>query len=66
MKEPERQKWPSDQPQGFSKTDAKAFVRRDSENGPFVLILQSYSQISIGKHNDWNLVERIKPLKTAK
>ena len=30
-----------------------------SENGPLVLILQSYSQISIAKHIDWNLVELI-------
>ena len=30
-----------------------------SENGPLVLILQSYSQIFIVKHIDWNLVELI-------
>ena len=30
-----------------------------SENGPLVLILQSYSQISIVKHIDLNLVELI-------
>ena len=29
------------------------------ENGPLVLILQSYSQIFIVKHIDWNLVELI-------
>ena len=30
-----------------------------SENGPLVLILQSYSRIFIVKHIDWNLVELI-------
>ena len=30
-----------------------------SENGPLVLILQSYSQIFIVKHIDWDLVELI-------
>ena len=30
-----------------------------SEYGPLVLILQSYSQIFIVKHIDWNLVELI-------
>ena len=30
-----------------------------SENGPLVLILQSYSQIFIAKHIDLNLVELI-------
>ena len=34
-----------------------------SENGPLVLILQSYCQIFIVKHIDLNLVE---PLKTVK
>ena len=29
------------------------------ENGPLVLILQSYSQIFIVKHIDWDLVELI-------
>ena len=42
----------------------KAIVRRmfkhvASENGPLVLILQSYSQIFIVKHIDLNLVELI-------
>ena len=30
-----------------------------SENGPLVLMLQSYSQIFIVKHIDWDLVELI-------
>ena len=30
-----------------------------SENGPLVLILQSYSQIFIVKHTDLNLVELV-------
>ena len=30
-----------------------------SENGPLVLILQSYSRIFIVKHIDWNLAELI-------
>ena len=37
-----------------------------SENGPLVLILQSYSQIFIVKHIDWNLVELIWTTKTVK
>ena len=42
----------------------KAIVRNmfkyaASENGPLVLILQSYSQIFIVKHIDLNLVELI-------
>ena len=38
-----------------------------SENAPLVLILQSYFQIFIVlKHIDWNLVELIWPLNTAK
>ena len=42
----------------------KAIVRNmfkhvASENGPLVLILQSYSQIFIVKHIDLNLVEMI-------
>ena len=35
------------------------FKHVSSENGPLVLILQSYSQIFIVKHNDLNLVELI-------
>ena len=37
-----------------------------SENGPLVLILQSYSQIFIVKHIDLNLVELIWTTKTCK
>ena len=37
-----------------------------SENGPLVLILQSYSQIFIVKHIDLNLVELIWTIKTLK
>ena len=38
-----------------------------SENGPLVLILQSYSQVFIVfMHIDWNLVELIWTTKTAK
>ena len=36
-----------------------------SENGPLVLILQSYSQISIVKHIDLNLVELISTTKNC-
>ena len=35
------------------------FKQAASENGPLVLILQSYSQIFIVKHIDLNLVELI-------
>ena len=35
------------------------FKHVSSENGPLVLILQSYSQIFILKHIDWDLVELI-------
>ena len=35
------------------------FKHVSSENGPLVLILQSYSQIFIAKHIDLNLVELI-------
>ena len=36
-----------------------------SENGPLVLILQSYSRIFIVKHIDWNLVELISTSKNC-
>ena len=36
-----------------------------SENGPLVLILQSYSQIFIVKHIDWDLVELIWTIKNC-
>ena len=36
-----------------------------SENGPLVLILQSYSQIFIVKHIDLNLVELISTTKNC-
>ena len=35
------------------------FKHVESENGPLVLILQSYSQIFIVKHIDLNLVELV-------
>ena len=37
-----------------------------SENGPLVLILQSYSQVFIVvKHIDWNLIELIRTTKNC-
>ena len=35
------------------------FKHAGSENGPLVITLQSYSQIFIVKHIDWDLVELI-------
>ena len=35
------------------------FQHVSSENGPLVLMLQTYSQIFIVKHIDWDLVELI-------
>ena len=41
------------------------FKHAASENGPSVLILQSYSQIFIIKHIDLNLVELIRTTKNC-
>ena len=51
-------------PEGICMRFNKAIVQSmfkhvASENGPLVLILQSYSQIFIVKHTDWNLVQLI-------
>ena len=44
----------------FNKVIAQSMFKHvASENGPLVLILQSYSQISIVKQIDWDLVELI-------
>ena len=44
----------------FNKTIVQSMFKHvASENGPLVLILQSYSQIFIVKHIDWKLAELI-------
>ena len=44
----------------FSKAIVQSMFKHvSSENGPLVLILQTYSQIFIVKHIDWDLVELI-------
>ena len=51
----------------FNKAIVQSIFRHVApENGPLVLILQSYSQIYVVKHIDWNLVELIWTTKTVK